>query len=236
MATNPKDKQRQYDAARKARQGKRARGWAAVLYDDSAAPDAIDQLKDLHIEVLISPVHDQDVDGSGNPKKPHRHVLLMFPSPVPASTAKTIWDGINAVPEQDNHGNMRAVQNIQGYARYLVHMDDHEKHRYNEDDVTALGGASWHAVALSAEDETDRILIEIEQFVDEHEIRSYIRLLRYARTFRPDWLRTIRRNSHHIVSAIKAISWEIKEETYCDLDFWEVSAEEEQDDSDEAVI
>lgn len=236
MATNPKDKQRQYDAARKARQGKRARGWAAVSYDDSAAPDAIDQLKDLHIEVLISPVHDQDVDGTGNQKKPHQHILLMFPSPVPAATAKQVWDGINAVPEQDKHGNMRSVQNIQGYARYLVHMDDHDKHRYNEEDVTELGGASWKKTALSEADVKRGILSEIEEFIDAHEVTSYVRLCRYARNRRTEWLDTIRSNSYHLKAILQSMQWEIREETFCDSDDWELPAEEEQDDSDEAVI
>ena len=65
-------------------------------------------------------------------------------------------------------------------------MDDHDKHRYNEEDVTELGGASWKETALSEADVKRGILSEIEEFIDAHEVTSYVRLCRYARNRRTE--------------------------------------------------
>lgn len=53
---------------------------------------------------------------------------------------------------------LEMVRSIKAYVRYLVHMDDLDKHRYSEADVSELCGASWGAVALDEHEERDRIL------------------------------------------------------------------------------
>lgn len=56
----------------------RTRNFATVVYPESAPSDWIDKLDQLHVAALISPLHDKDTNPSGEPKKPHYHVLLMF--------------------------------------------------------------------------------------------------------------------------------------------------------------
>ena len=58
----------------------RTRSWTFVLYPESAPPDWRDRLDDFHIEWVESPLHDRDINGDGQPKKPHIHVLLSFGS------------------------------------------------------------------------------------------------------------------------------------------------------------
>lgn len=203
MATNSKEAQRRADAKRA---GTRSRGWACIVYPESAPEGWVDKLNEAHIQTLISPVHDKDKRGNGEPKKPHYHVLAMFENPVGESSAKSYFGriGVKAPPEK--------VDTIKGYARYLVHMDDHDKVRYNEHEVVALAGASWAATALDEAEEVNAILDEIEEFIAESGCISYFALCRYARAERPAWTRVIRKNTIHLSALLKSLQWEFEQE------------------------
>lgn len=184
MAKNSKEVQQRADAKRA---GMRARGWACIVYPDSAPEDWVGRLSEAHIQTLISPLHDKDLRADGAPKKPHYHVLAMFDNPVTELSAKNYFGriGVTAPPEK--------VDTIKGYARYLVHLDDHDKARYNEREVTALAGASWASSALDEAEEVNLLLDEIEDFLADSGCVSYFALCRYARQERPEWTRVIRK-------------------------------------------
>lgn len=198
-----KESKAKYEEKRK---GMRTRAWACIVYPESAPEDWIDRLKTAHIETLISPLHDSDVLANGEPKKAHFHVLALFPNPVQEGAAKRYFSliGVTAPPEM--------VNNAKGYARYLVHMDDHDKYRYSEEDVRCLCGADWKSVALDAADAEDRILDEIENWVDTSGCVSYAALCRYARHERPDWKRTVRTHTIHLVGFMKSTFWDAQQE------------------------
>ena len=189
------------------RKGTRSRGWACIVYPESAPENWTDTLNEAHIETLISPLHDKDVTAEGSQKKPHYHVLGLWPQPVPAAAAAEYFGliGVTAPPEM--------VKNSKGYARYLVHMDDHDKHRYSEHDVTALAGADWYSVALDEGEAINAYLDEIESFIDDNSCISYRALCGYARECRPEWTEVIRHNTIHLMAYIKSFEWEIKMES-----------------------
>ena len=54
--------------------------YATIVYPESAPSDWMNILEEQHIQALISPLHDKDIDKEGNPKKPHYHVVLIFES------------------------------------------------------------------------------------------------------------------------------------------------------------
>lgn len=200
-----KDKAKKQEAQRRAdakRAGARARGWACIVYPESAPENWIELLNEAHIQTLISPLHDKDKRGNGEDKKPHYHVLAMFDNPVGETSAKNYFKriGITAPPEK--------IDTIKGYARYLVHLDDHDKVRYNEKDVVCLAGASWAATALDEAEEVNAILDEIEDFIAETGCCSYFTLCRYARAERPAWTRVIRKNTIHLTALVKSFMWE----------------------------
>lgn len=201
MATNSKEKQREYDA----RRAKRARGWACIVYPDSAPDGWCDTLSEQHVQVLISPLHDSDVTAEGETKKAHWHVLAMFEHPVPEKGARDLFGtiGVTQPPE--------LVKSLKAYARYLVHMDDHDKHRYSESDVVELCGAVWGAVALDEGEERDRILNEVEDWLDDQGVLSYRALCRYARQYKPEWVHVIRTSTIHLMAYVKAAAWEARE-------------------------
>ena len=191
-----------YDAKRV---GKRTRAWACIVYPESAPDGWIESLKSAHIETFISPLHDSDQTATGEAKKSHYHVLALFPNPVLDKAAAEYFRraGVTAPPEK--------VTNARGYARYLVHMDDHDKHRYNEKDIQCLSGADWKAVALDDGEAADVTLDEIETWIDGSGCVSYAALCRYARAERPDWTHTIRTHTIHLTALMKSILWEAQQ-------------------------
>lgn len=198
MATNSKEAQRKYDA----RRGKRTRSWACIIYPESAPSDWMEKLAEGHVACLISPLHDSDIRADGTPKKAHFHVLALFENPVPEKSARELFAraGVTAPPE--------AVASAKGYARYLCHLDDFDKHRYSESAIVELCGASWKAVALDEGEARDVILTEIEDWIDEFNVVSYRALCRYARQNRPEWTRVVRSSTVHLSQYLRSAAWE----------------------------
>lgn len=180
----------------------KSRGWACIVYPDSAPEDWISRLEDGHVQALISPLHDSDVRGDGSPKKPHWHVLAMWDGPVTAAVAAQLFGRMQVTAPAER------VASLRGYARYLVHMDDHDKHRYDADDVVALCGASWVGVALDDAEQTNSALDQIEAWIDDNRCYSYAALLRYARAERPDWTSVIRTHTIHLTALLRSLEWE----------------------------
>ena len=100
----------------------RTRNFTALLYPDSRnTPDNwLQILSELQIPMFISPLHDKDVDISGEPKKPHHHIILMFEGKKSIEQAKEIFDLVGAVPPPEIQGkSSMKVASIRGAARYL---------------------------------------------------------------------------------------------------------------------
>ena len=120
-----------------AKREQRTRNFATVVYPESAPSDWIDKLDQLHVAALISPLHDKDTNPSGEPKKPHYHVLLMFEGVKDYETqVKPIFAEIGGVGRE-------MVNSARGYARYLCHLDNPEKAQYEPSEVRCMGGADY---------------------------------------------------------------------------------------------
>ena len=99
----------------------RTRNWTIIVYEDSAPKNWREILRGLHIQVFISPYHDRDVRASGEPKKPHWHVVLCFKGKKSIQQIQAISDqlsGTRVIWEEC------AVGDLDGMVRYLIHFDD----------------------------------------------------------------------------------------------------------------
>lgn len=163
----------------------RTRNFASIVYPDSAPADWISILEEEHIPVLISPLHDKDICQSAEKtaKKPHYHIIVMYSSVKTDEQARELLDKVNAV-------GCEHVQSIRGYARYLCHLDNPDKHRYNENNIIALSGADYYSVK---ELETDnlRIIKEMCFFVQDNDIEDIDELIEYAMTWEENWFRIL---------------------------------------------
>lgn len=169
----------------------RSRTWATIVYEDSVASDWKEILGKLAIPCFISPYHDKDKNPSGEPKKPHWHVLFMFDGVKSLEQVKAICDSIKSVG-QENVGSTR------GYARYLCHLDNPEKVQYEPNDVIAFGGADYRDV-IGLPSDKYIVIDEMMDFCDKYDVNSLYALMNYARKHREDWKRVLTDSGAYIM-------------------------------------
>lgn len=162
----------------------RSRNFATIVYPESAPIDWIDILNDYCVPCFISPLHDKDINPTGEPKKPHYHVMLMFENKKADRQIQDIFDSIGGV-------GLKKLQSIRGYARYLLHLDNPEKYQYDEKEIISIGGADYSSIISIASDKY-AALDEMQEFCDEYNITSFYLLCRYATKYKPDWSRILK--------------------------------------------
>lgn len=184
------------------RAARRNRNFATIIYPDSAAKDWQEQLAALHVPVLISPLHDRDVNPDGEHKKAHRHILIMYPNPKDYDTqVKPIFQKIGAVGRE-------SVSSTRGYARYLCHLDNAEKAQYDPKDIIALGGADYSAITRLQSD-VRQATMDIMRWCSTNQIYSLAELLDYAAEKQPEWFDVLSTQRCYIVTQyLKALVWE----------------------------
>ena len=224
-----KEAQRRYEEKRR---GKRHRGWVGVLYPDSSPADWADRLTNEGVPACVSPLHDRDVNADGTPKKPHRHVLMVWDGPVGYEVAKPVMDAIGAVmpPKNPKPGQVKPwAVSVRGSARYLCHTDNPEKAQYSPDEVRSFNGADYFELANCVGDD-DAVFDEITDFIDEHGVTSFATFIRYCKQERPDWKRyAYHKGAALITRYIKSVCWETQndlEERRRDLECWASELEE----------
>ena len=187
----------------------RTRVYAILVYEDSAPDDWRERLTQEHVAALISPYHDKDVNPDGSQKKPHWHVMIMFDGPKSQEQVNGLWDRVLG---ENRVKHYETVNSTRGYGRYLCHMDNPEKAQYSKDDVQALGGADYEEIISLPSDDWE-ILDQIFDYIDESGERYYSRLLRYCRRERRDWWKLLaQRHSYVVVSYLKSVATELRDE------------------------
>lgn len=175
----------------------RTRNWSFICYPDSAPDNWKETLKSLHIPCAISPLHDKDLNPTGDEKKPHWHIFLTFDSVKTYEQVKDLISFTNGTIPQ-------AVSSPVGLVRYFIHKDNPEKHQYNFRDIEVYCGFDLSKYDTYSEKELDQIFAEITQFIDENQIYEISDLNEYCYKNDLEWYRIIRKNtiyfSHHINS------------------------------------
>lgn len=178
----------------------RFRNFATVVYPDSAPENWSEILSKQFIPAFISPLHDKDKDPTGEDKKPHWHVVLMFDGKKSIEQVTEIFNLIGGV-------GCEKVNSIRGYARYLCHLDNPEKYQYNQSDVRCLSGADYPSTIGLAIDKY-KAIGEMIDFCEENDIVSYSELLKYCRLERFDWFRILCDNGTVVMKEyLKSKSW-----------------------------
>ena len=185
----------------------RTRHYATVVYPESAPSYWQEILVQEHVPAFISPLHDKDVNPTGEPKKAHYHVIIMFDSVKTPEQAKEIFDKINGV-------GLEKVNSIRGYARYLCHLDNPEKAQYDVGQVRALCGADYTEIIGLATDRY-KAIGEMIDFCEEHNIYSFSVLLNYSRNERFDWFRVLCDNGTLVMEKyLKSRHWTYKDRVH----------------------
>ena len=178
----------------------RTRNFATVVYPESAPEGWQDILSELCVPAFISPLHDKDINPTGEAKKAHHHVVIMFDSTKTVEQAKEVFDKIGGVGAEK-------VNSLRGYARYLCHMDNPEKAQYPVESVRSLCGADYTS-AIGLITDKYKAIGEMIDYCEENDITSYSELLLYCRQERFDWFRVLCDNGTVVVKEyLKSRAW-----------------------------
>lgn len=193
----------------KKNQNKRVRNWTFVLYPESAPEDWKKKLEELHIPLVISPLHDKDVDPDGVLKKPHYHILLIF-------DGNKSYEQVLEITKLFNAPIPQICQSVKGMIRYFTHMDNPDKYQYDRADIETMGGISIEYLLKPTLNERYEFIGEMMDWVDDNDITEIELLLKYSRKNRFfDWFPLLCDNSAYIMGEyIKSKRNRYKEEFY----------------------
>lgn len=177
-------------------QVKRTRNWTFVLYPESAPSNWLQQLEELHMQILISPLHDKDISADGSLKKAHYHIVLLFDSVKTFEQIKEICDKLNCPIPQ-------ICQSVKGMARYLTHMDDPNKYQYNKSDIITIGGVDLADLLKPTSRDRYMLIKEMIDFINFNQVTEFEDIIDYAMNKKFDtWFPLLCDNSSYIIKSV----------------------------------
>lgn len=165
---------------------KRSTTWTFVCWPESLPGDWRRRMADLHTPIAWI-LHDRDVradapeDADPEDLKPHIHVLVRYDS------LKSL-DQVRADFEFTGIPYFEPVRSFKSMCRYLLHMDDADKHQYGKEEINTMGGISLDFSRKYSRDEELAIVADITAFVEDNDITEYATLWRYAARTDYAWL------------------------------------------------
>lgn len=152
----------------------RSRNWTAILYPESAPKDWKNLLDDFHIEIVLSPLHDKDINANGEAKKPHYHVLFLFGGVKAYEQVLEVTEILNCTRPERCH-------NAKALVRYMIHLDNPEKAQYSVSDIISYGGVDVAELLRPSSSERYSIINEMITYIQENSITEIQDLIDYAR-------------------------------------------------------
>ncbi|MBQ8146997.1 MAG: replication protein [Clostridia bacterium] len=146
------------------------RNWTFVLYPESAPADWLERLKLSGLMSAISPLHDKDINPTGEPKKAHYHVLLVYSGPTTYNAVAKFTASLNATIPQ-------ALESVRGMYRYFSHKDNPEKYQYDESDILNVNGFNISDLIELTKSEVNEIKANILKLIREIGIVEYSDLI-----------------------------------------------------------
>ena len=172
----------------------RARVWSAIVYPDSAPENWRDILDEQHLQWVESPLHEFDVYPSGELKKPHTHINLVFEGKKSYKQVREILEPLNCPIPQRCH-------TLKGSVRYMAHLDNPEKYQYDISDIVCHGGLDLAELLKPSSSERYSLIAEMQDFVKENGITEFQDLFDFARSDRFDtWYPLLCDNSAYVIS------------------------------------
>lgn len=167
---------------------KRTRNWGFIFYPDSAPKNWKDILIEHHTDIVISPLHDRDVNPTGEPKKPHWHCAIIFEGPKTRAQAQEVADSVNGV-------NVQYIKSLNGDIRYFTHIDNPEKAQYDRADIINIGAFDVDECFKRSIDKYNTIS-EMLDYIETNNITEFFIFLKYCREEKFDtWFKQLCDNS-----------------------------------------
>ena len=150
----------------------KSRYWSFIIYPESAKENWQNELEEKGLVFCVSPLHDKDLNPTGEKKKEHYHVLIEYEGPKTyKSVNEEICQPIGAtIPKK--------IESLRGYYRYLTHQDNPEKAQYKQEDIKEYNGFKIDLTST----ETTMIKVNICEDIIKNDIREYSDLLDYYKS------------------------------------------------------
>lgn len=146
------------------------RNWTFVLYPESAPSDWQEQIKLSGLMSAISPLHDKDTNPTGEAKKAHYHILLVYSGPTTYNAVAKFTASLNATIPQP-------LESVRGMYRYFSHKDNPEKYQYNESDIITVNGFNIADLVELSKSEVNEIKAKVLRLIREIDIIEYADLV-----------------------------------------------------------
>lgn len=175
---------------------RRYRAWTFILYPGDI-PNDLDwysALDELHIPIAISPLHDMILEGKPG-EKDHYHVIISFDG---KKSYDQVWELLLENLSKDGKSNQgftrpEYVNCLASYYRYLCHLDNEDKVKYNPEAIILLGGFNPHKYI---DEQSEIFILQMSECIDEKGFTEFASFEQYCRETNPDtWFRILHR--HH---------------------------------------
>lgn len=154
---------------------KRNSKWTFIIYKESAPKNYINILESLHIPFMLSPWHDKDIDlETGELLKPHKHGVFFFDSLKSYEQVSEIVSTILNSPAK-----VEPVHSPKGMYDYFIHASNPDKASYNLEDIEY--GAGFEIENFLIINQSDGILKQIVDIIEENDITEFQKLVKYSR-------------------------------------------------------
>lgn len=171
----------------------RARTWCAVVYPDSAPDNWRDLLDEQHVAWAESPLHEFDVNPTGEVKKAHWHIVLSF-------EGKKSYEQICELLHPLNGPIPQRCHDVRGAVRYFAHLDNPEKHQYASSGIIGHGGFDVDSALRPSASQRYEMIDEMMSYCRYNGIVEFQDLADYARNMRrDDWFPLLCDNSAFIL-------------------------------------
>lgn len=149
----------------------KGRNWAFVVYPESLPDNWQDIIQETGLPMAFSPLHDKDINPTGEIKKPHYHVICYYENTTTQKNVKeNVTDRLNGtIPIK--------LESMVGMYRYHLHLDNPEKFQYDDRQRMFFNGFDVNKVDALTYTEIGKLLIEIQQLIRNDHITEYADLL-----------------------------------------------------------
>lgn len=147
------------------------RSWAFVIYPESLPENWKEIIVETGLPMAISPLHDKDINPTGEEKKAHYHVICYYENATTFNNVKqNVTDKLNGtIPIK--------LESMRGMYRYHLHLDNPEKYQYDDRDRTFFNGFDIDFASKLTRTEINKLIREIHTFINNNDIVEYIDLL-----------------------------------------------------------
>ena len=147
------------------------RTWAFVIYPESIPKDYEEIILNTGLPMAVSPLHDKDIDPTGESKKPHYHVIIYYENATTYNNVKqNVTDKLNGtIPIK--------LESMRGMYRYHLHLDNPDKYQYDDRDRKFYNGFDIDMASKLTKTEVNKIIRQINDLVRTTKIYEYSDLI-----------------------------------------------------------